>query len=277
MARGIALGVAGREDYDAVLMTYHTSGPGHVSDHIHDEPWLDFTSAQSSHGDLVESWRFIGKHWNRQPIKPVIDLESSYPGALIPGAWLPESMRAAHPSTKPSNDDHARRAAYWAVFAGAFGHTYGHNSIWQMYAPPRKPILDAKLTWREALDASSAQQMGYLRSLLESRPMLDRVPDQSLLAGGAGEGAEHIRATRGDGYALIYTPVGKPFRVRMENLSGSKVKAWWFDPRTGKATAAGQFPREGEREFTPPGEPGVGNDWVLVLEASPSVHPQSKP
>jgi hypothetical protein len=146
-----------------------------------------------------------------------------------------------------------------------------------MYAPPRKPILEAKLTWREALEAPSAKQMGYLRALMESRSMLDRVPDQSLLAGGAGEGAEHIRATRGDGYALFYTPTGKPFRVRLEKLSSSKVKAWWFDPRTGKATAARQYPREGERGFTPPGAPGVGNDWILVLEASPSVQMQSRP
>lgn len=71
------------QDYDAAVMTYHTSGPGHVSDYLHEEPWLDFTSVRSCHSDLVESWRFIEKHWKRQPIKPVIDLESSYPGALI--------------------------------------------------------------------------------------------------------------------------------------------------------------------------------------------------
>lgn len=145
---------------------------GQVSDYLHDEPWLDFTSAQSSHGDLVESWRFIEKHWARQPIKPVMDLESSYPDALISAAWLPESPRAAHRSTQPSNDDHARRAAYWAVFAGAAGHPYGHNSIWQMYAPPRKPILSPRRTWKEALDAPRARQMGYLRGLIESRPRM---------------------------------------------------------------------------------------------------------
>ncbi len=266
MAKGIAMGVAGREDYDAVLMTYHTSGPGHVSDYNHDEPWLDFTSAQSSHGDLVENWRFIEKHWNCQPIKPVIDLESSYPDALIPAAWLPEPMRAAHRSTQPGNDDHARRAAYWAVFSGAFGHTYGHNSIWQMYAPPRKPILNAKLSWQQALNAPSATQMGYLRGLIESRPFLTQTPDQTLIAGDSGTGADHICALRGDGYAMIYTPTGKSFRVRLEKLTGKEVKAGWFDPRTARTTLIGQFPKSGDREFTPPGLPGVGNDWVLVLD-----------
>ena len=52
----------------------------------------------------------------------------------------------------------------------------------------------------------------------------------------------------------------------MDKLTGKDVKAWWFDPRTGRSHVVGQFPREGEREFTPPGEPGVGNDWVLALD-----------
>ena len=38
--------------------------------------------------------------------------------------------------------------------------------------------------------------------------------------------------------------------------------AWWFDPRTGKATAAGTFATEGSKDFTPPAE----GDWVLVLD-----------
>ena len=267
MARGVTVGVTGREDYDAVLMTYHTSGPGHVSDYIHDEPWLDFTSAQSSHGDLVESWRFIEKHWDRKPVKPVIDLESSYPGALIPAAWLPAHLRASHPSTQPSNDDHARRAAYWAVFAGAFGHTYGHNAIWQMRTPQRKAVLDAKLSWQEALDAPSAAQMGQLRRLMESRPMLNRVPDQSIFVGDAGAGAAHHRATHAtDGsYAMVYAPTGGSFKVRMDVIKGPQVQASWFNPRDGTATAIGAFPNTGEREFSPP-NPDETLDWVLVLD-----------
>jgi len=278
MARGIALGVAGREDYDAVLMTYHTSGPGHVSDYLHDEAWLGFTSVQSSHGDLVESWRFIEKHWNRHPIKPVIDLESSYPGLLIRAEWLPPALRALHRSTRPATDDHARRAAYWAVFAGAFGHTYGHNSVWQMYEPPREAVLEARVSWREALAAPSAIQMGHLRHLIESRPMLERVPDQSLLVGGAGEGPAHRRATRGRNYAMIYSPDGAPFTVRLGVITGARLRASWFNPRTGETTFLEVLENRGERAFDPPGAPAVGNDWVLVLEdAGESANARPRP
>lgn len=266
MARGIAEGISGHEDYSKVLMTYHTSGPGHVSDYIHDEPWLDFTSVQSSHGNLVESWRFIEKHWDRQPIKPVIDLESSYPGAFIPAAWLPPHLRAGHLSTKAGTDDDARRAAYWAVFAGAFGHTYGHNSIWQMYEPPRKPVLNARLTWREALSAPSATQMSHLRRLIESRPMLERVPDQSLLAKGAGTGAGHQRATRGHDYAFVYSPDGASLSIRLGVLAGDKLRAAWFNPRTGETTFLKFLENRGECSFIPPGDQGPGCDWVLVLD-----------
>jgi hypothetical protein len=266
MARGVTLGSTGHEDPAGVLLTYHTSGPGHVSDYLHDERWLDFSSAQSSHGDLVESWRYIEKHWDKRPVKPVIDLESSYPDALIPAAWLPEALRAGHPSTKPATDDDARRAAYWAVFAGGFGHTYGHNSIWQMYEPPRKPVLGPRLTWREALEAPSARQMGFLRRLMESRPLLDRTPDQSLLANGSGEGVAHRRATRGRDYAFIYTPTGAGLNVRMGIISGARARASWFNPRTGETASLGTLENAGERSFDPPGVEQPGNDWVLVLD-----------
>ena len=44
-------------------------------------------------------------------------------------------------------------------------------------------------------------------------------------------------ATRGDGFALVYSPTGKPFRVNLEKLTGKQVQAWWFDPRTGSFIA----------------------------------------
>jgi hypothetical protein len=51
----------------------------------------------------------------------------------------------------------------------------------------------------------------------------------------------------------------------MDKIGGAKVKAWWFNPRDGKATPAGEFPNAGEREFTPPMK-GENLDWALVLD-----------
>jgi hypothetical protein len=108
--------------------------------------------------------------------------------------------------------------------------------------------------------------MGHLRRLIESRPFLSRVPDQSLLACDPGEGNDHLQATRGDGYAMVYSPNGRSFKIHLDRLPGKTLRASWFDPRNGSSKLTGEFTKQGDREFDPPGEPAVGNDWVLLLD-----------
>jgi hypothetical protein len=108
--------------------------------------------------------------------------------------------------------------------------------------------------------------MQHLKNLMLSRPYFERVPDQNLIAGENGKRYDYAIATRGRGYAFVYAYTGHPFSVRMGIVSGAKVQAWWFDPRTGAAQEVGTFDNHGERRFTPPGEPSPGNDWVLVLD-----------
>jgi hypothetical protein len=90
----------------------------------------------------------------------------------------------------------------------------------------------------------------------------DRVPTAV-----PGAGLYRFVATRdlAGSYAMIYAPTGRPFEVRLDRLSGSRIKAWWFDPRTGLATAAGEFPRSGTQRFISPAA-GEALDWVLVLD-----------
>ena len=71
---------------------------------------------------------------------------------------------------------------------------------------------------------------------------------------------------------MVYAPVGRPFTVRMNAITGSRVKAWWFNPRTGAATAIGTFANTGERAFTPP-DRGEMLDWVLVLDDASKKYP----
>jgi hypothetical protein len=58
----------------------------------------------------------------------------------------------------------------------------------------------------------------------------------------------------------------------MDRNKGATVTAWWFNPRTGQATAAGEFPNTATREFTPPDE-GENLDWVLVLDDAGAKFP----
>jgi len=76
-------------------------------------------------------------------------------------------------------------AAWWAMLAGAAGHTYGCNDVWQFYDPKRAPaILEANTPWRKALEFPGARQMGVLRRLLESRPWTRLAPDAALIVEG---------------------------------------------------------------------------------------------
>ena len=52
----------------------------------------------------------------------------------------------------------------------------------------------------------------------------------------------------------------------MGAISGKQVRASWYDPRDGSSRPIGTFANQGVRKFTPPGMPGAGNDWVLVLD-----------
>jgi hypothetical protein len=162
-----------------------------------------------------------------------------------------------------------RQAAYWAVLAGAAGHTYGDHNIWQMWQPGRDPISAARTPWRAALAHPGSAQMGHLRRVVTAGPFLTLAPAQALLATVPDSGAGHQRAARSadSSHALAYTPLGRPLAVRLGALRGPAVRAGWFDPRTGARTAIGTFPAQGERTFDPPGGEGRGRDWVLVLEA----------
>jgi hypothetical protein len=257
LARGIAIGVSGKEDYDAVLMSFHPRGGDTSSTWFHTDPWLDFNMHQTGHGlaETVMSWAKIAKDYARTPVKPVLDGEPLYEDH-------PLAFRSREFGY--SFDAHVRQRAYWDVFSGACGHTYGNHAVWQMYTAGRKPVNGPLFYWNEAIHRPGAAEMQYLRALIEARPYLSRVPDQSLIAN-ALEGADHIAATRGDGYALIYSAQGRKFTVDMAKLPGARVKAAWYNPRDGAMTDAGAFDNTGTHEFACPSE-GFGSDWVLVLD-----------
>jgi hypothetical protein len=113
--------------------------------------------------------------------------------------------------------------------------------------------------------------MRHVRALIESRPFLSRVPDASIVVNPL-DGADHISATRGDGYLFVYSAQGRRFSVRRGKISGDRLKAWWYNPRSGAPQAAGEFDNQQEREFVPPSE-GFGSDWVLVLDDASKSFP----
>jgi hypothetical protein len=62
---------------------------------------------------------------------------------------------------------------------------------------------------------------------------------------------------------MVYLPEPRAVSVDLDRLSGSRIRAWWYDPRDGTATAAGERPRGGVQQYQPP---EGGPDWILVLD-----------
>jgi hypothetical protein len=256
MAAGLDEG-AGRRDFK----TYHPRGGASSSEWVHDEEWLDMNMMQSGHGSGRDTavWDMIARDYALAPAKPTLDGEPNYEDHPV-NPW---------PKWDPANgyfrDHDVRKQSYRSVFAGGCGVTYGHHAVWQFCGTRYAPINHADRPWTEAIDRPAAGQVHFLRRLMESRPYLSRIPDQSLLAAGPGAGAHHVQATRdAEGcYAMVYLPLAEPVEIRLDDLRGPALRAWWYDPRDGTATAAGEVAAQGTHTFTPPAD---GPDWVLVLD-----------
>jgi hypothetical protein len=267
MAEGLREGDGGRH-----LISFHPTGGNGSSQYFHNEPWLDFNMRQNGHSQsYTERYYMTSEDYRLDPPKPVIDGEPIYED---------------HPvNFNPDQNVHStatdvRRPLYWNLFSGAFGHTYGHHSVWQMWSPDKNPINRPLMPWYEAIDQQGAGQMMYGRLLMESRPFLTRIPDNSIIvtdkiaSSVPGNGSYRFVATRDEAgtYAMIYAPVGRKFSVRMDAIKGKEVTAWWFNPRNGEAKEIGKYPNTSTQTFNTP-TPGENLDWILVLDDASKKYP----
>jgi hypothetical protein len=116
--------------------------------------------------------------------------------------------------------------------------------------------------------------MKHVRRLFESRPFQKLVPDQSIILDGPAHGGAKIRAARAsDGsFALVYSPRGEQFTIRVNVIRTSRICQTWFDPRTGTSKVLHTTDTPGFQTFVPPTR-GRGNDWILVLDDATAGFP----
>ncbi len=236
LAAGLRYGDGG-----AHLLTFHPGG-GNSSSYFHTSRWLSYNTIQT----WSDYWRIhslVLADYCRLPVKPVVLAEGAYEAG-------PE-----YPS-RPITPLIVRKQAWWAYLAGGF-HTYGHNDMWR-----KNP------TWRESLDSPGARQMGVLKQVLMPRTWWTLVPDQSIMAVGAGSDKglnAAARSTAGD-WAVLYLATHESVTVDLGKITTSaKVKATWINPESGESSAAGVYSNSGLRPFT---HPFQSDDAVLLLEAA---------
>ena len=260
MANGITSTYKNQDD---VLMSFHPQPKenGGSSTWFHNETWLDFNMHQTGHCANQGTYKHIQHDYNLTPIKPVLDGEPLYEDH-------PNCFNAKELGHSVARD--IRRIMYWNVFAGAFGQTYGCHAVWQMYDLDKEGINQPLRPWKEALDLSMANQVKHLKNLMLSRPFLSRTPDQSMLIENQTDDNNYTVATRdSEGtYAMFYFPMGKAQNVTLKKLKGNNFNTWWYDTRTG-VSFKGINIESKELKITPPSS-GLGNDWVLIIDAASS-------
>ncbi|WP_163538075.1 DUF4038 domain-containing protein [Gracilibacillus sp. YIM 98692] len=244
MAEGIAKGVLNRDllynvedpDWQKLLMTYHTcfereTGECSTMSYWTDkEAWISFIMIQSGHGLEPKNYELVKKEYERENTMPVFDGEPAY--EQMPTSWPPSSSMDYH------GDWMVRKRAYWSLFAGSFGHTYGHSSIWPMISEKERESF-RKYSWFEALDHPGAWQIKILRDFLESRNISQCIPSQEILIR-QNEKLENIQDEHNqaciekDGmFACVYFPSGGEEVIDISKLNKRQLQMYWFNPRDG--------------------------------------------
>ena len=253
------------------LVTFHPRGRTSSSEWFHQAAWLDFNMFQSGHKDYSQdtssnetnhygedNWRFVVKDLGLSPKKPTLDAEPSYEN-------IPHGL---HDSLEERwTDADLRRYAYWSVFAGGAGFTYGENSVMQFHGPGDKGAsFGPDKNWKHTLHAPGAGQMKYLKQLMESKPFSEGVPAQEILPANELEKYDYLLATKGRKYGMVYTYTGRKFSVDLSKLSFVPTTAAWYNPRNGKQQTIAKKLSKAIINFDPPGQPSAGNDWVLIIK-----------
>ncbi len=225
------------------LITFKPDPAPYSSSFLHNESWLDFDGMQTWKSvELI--YPMVTKDYNLKPVKPVLMAEGAYEagteyGFDVTPLWI-------------------RRQAYYSYLAGAH-YTYGHNDSWRVLP-----------TWRKALDAPGAVQMGILKKIFMGlKEWWYLVPDQSIFASGGNTAGQvlNLAARHKDGkWIMVYLANKADFSINMNKISpAGKVNASWVDPRTGESVSAGSFSNTGVQSFS---TPDGWEDALLILESS---------
>ncbi len=258
------------------LMTYHPFGRTSSSLWFAEDSWLDFHMFQSGHrrydqahlgewDDNVQketffgedNWRYVERDLNCAAVKPTLDGEPSYEG--IP-------MGLHNPRNGYWEEADARRYAYWSVFAGAAGHTYGNNAIIQFYDDPSTPgAYGVRETWKEALHYPGGGQMRHLKELMERVDFVSGRPADQLLLYGQKERYHRIAVFAGEDYILAYDYMGDEFLLDLSEYREKTMEIYWMNPQSGAYSYAGEVTGQDKWLASPMRRKESSNDWVLVL------------
>lgn len=260
------------------LVGFHPFGRTSSSQWFEKEPWLDFYMFQSGHrrydqkclgawddnGTAAEffgedNWKYVERDLKMGVQRPTLDGEPSYE----------QILQGLHDSSQPYWQSwDTRRYAYWSVFAGACGHTFGDNSIMQFFVKERdkEGAFGVWQDWDEAMHNCGCMHMKHLKDLMEEIGFADGVSMQELTE--LREGYDRISVFVSPAAICCYDYSGKPFPIKLPDQSGAGeiYDGYWMDPVSGLRSYFGRVTGGEVTEFHPPKRLEGHSDWVLILK-----------
>jgi hypothetical protein len=271
MAKGIKEG-----SNNTQLITYHPMGNCTSATFFHQSPWLDFNMTQSGHGSRTfPNYLYMNTNYMLAPKKPTLDGEPRYEALALkfwelkyPEGWKKKPLDILDSSIKYGwfNAYDVRVAGYMSIMAGACGHTYGHNSIWQMWTPKYDANIAVLCTWKEALDYPGGIQIGYMRKFFESFYWQNGVPAQELFIMHWSEANQYNMAfaDKENTFIALYSSYGHEMTVYTKKLNANSINVRWFDPVKGTFIKEETLAKPSELKLTPPAKE---RDWAVIIKA----------
>ncbi len=242
-------------DYDPEghIITTHPIPGVYSHESLNKAPWVGMTAIQSGHSEhsrqvMVNA---ILQASIAAPHLPIVNMEPWYEG-ILGQFWAVD-----------------QRYAFWmCILAGAAGHSYGANGLWQMSDDDGFLGHWGDANWSEAACLPGSYQLGVGASILRSLPWWRLTPRLNALDPHWQAGQEFMPFMAGaeDDFFLVYFPSGARCRTTRwtDPPTGKTLAGVWLNPRTGDRQNAAPFPHAdlGGLLLTCPNE----DDWLLLLQ-----------
>jgi hypothetical protein len=236
------------------------------------ESWLGFYGYQSSHSSAAETIRWIvqgepATQWNKEPVRPVINLEPQYEAHMNFGAQRVATALDV-------------RQAVWRSLLNApmAGVSYGAHGVWSWETQPAVPMNHYETglanPWNLAMQLPGSLQLRLLRDFLDRFSWWTFRPDQALLAEQPGAespaGFIAVARTLDKRSVIAYLPQGGSVKFNAAAL-GRVLSSRWYDPVTSALRPAPARDAGPALSFSTPGSNPAGDpDWVLWLDLDPA-------
>ena len=103
-------------------------------------------------------------------------------------------------------------------------------------------------------------------NLLTSFPWQKMVNNQDLILSDNPEDEGYIVSSIGmdNDFIIAYTPRGRPIQPDLSKIGSDRVKAYWFNPRSGECLYLDSYSNS-ERPTFKPWATGRGSDFLLII------------